>query len=192
MGCHHRHRHRCRTLPFRNLRLNGMPDSRNPEVETIRNQTAGGHAPALLRGARSNILASRRALAFDSGVLAACCLLFYANNLFLKEAIAPGTGLLSLLAHNHLNDFLGGIAFLGYTNLLLDLFRPNVRICKLPVCLAYIFACGLFWEYLAPFFVPGSVGDPLDLVAYVCGSAVYWALAQLIERKQASENMPSQ
>lgn len=164
-----------------------MPTNRCTEDETKLPIAGRQHLPARICKARAHVLAFHFFLIFDSCVLAACCLLFYANNLFLKEAIAPGTGLLSLLAHNHLNDFLGGIAFLGYTNLLLDLFRPNVRICKLPVCLAYIFACGLFWEYLAPFFVPGSVGDPLDLVAYVCGSAVYWALAQLIERKQASK-----
>ena len=101
----------------------------------------------------------------------------------LKQVIAPDASLPSLLVHNHLNDFLGGIACLGYTNLLLDLVRPSIRIRKLPVCLAYIFACGLFWEYLAPSFVPGSVGDPLDLIAYVCGSAAYWCIARLAHIK---------
>lgn len=98
----------------------------------------------------------------------------------LKQAIAPDATLLSLLVHNHLNDFLGGIAFLGYTNLLLDLVRPCARICKLPFCLGYIFLCGLFWEYLAPAFVPNSIGDPLDLIAYTCGGGTYWCLAQLM------------
>lgn len=192
MGCDHRHRHCCRTLPFRNLRLNGMPDSRNQESETNRNRAAGERTPALLREARSNILASRRALAFDACILAACCVLFYSNNLVLKQAVPPDATLLSLLVHNHLNDFLGGIAFLGYTNLLLDLVRPSARICRLPFCLAYIFLCGLFWEYLAPFFVPGSIADPLDLAAYVFGSAVYWCLLRLAERRPANENAPSE
>lgn len=160
-----------------------MPDSRNPEGETNRNRATGEHAPALLREARSNILASRRALVFDAFILAACCVLFYSNNLVLKQAVPPDATLLSLLVHNHLNDFLGGIAFLGYTNLLLDLVRPSARICRLPFCLAYIFLCGLFWEYLAPFFVPGSIADPLDLAAYVFGSAVYWCLMQLARIK---------
>lgn len=169
-----------------------MPDSCNPEDETKRNPTADEHASAPHCGARSNILALRIFLAFDIGVLAACCLLFYANNLMLKQVIAPDASLPSLLIHNHVNDFLGGIAFLGYTNLLLGLVRPSARFRKLPACLAYIFACGLFWEYLAPFFVPGSVGDPLDLIAYVCGSAVYWALVQPIERKPANKNAASE
>ena len=183
MGCDHRHRHRCGTLPFRYLRLAAMPTPCHPEGKTKRNRAEGAHAPAHLREARSNILASWRTLAFDACVLAACCILFYSNNLMLKQVIAPDASLPSLLVHNHLNDFLGGIAFLGYTNLLLGLVRPSARFRKLPVCLAYIFACGLFWEYLAPFFVPGSVGDPLDLIAYVCGSAAYWCIARLAHIK---------
>jgi len=157
-----------------------MPGSCNIQGKTKQNQAAGKHAPAPHREAGSNIQASRRASIFDACVLAACCALFYSNNLMLKQAIAPDATLLSLLVHNHLNDFLGGIAFLGYTNLLLDLVRPCARICKLPFCLGYIFLCGLFWEYLAPAFVPNSIGDPLDLIAYTCGGGTYWYLAQLM------------
>lgn len=66
---------------------------------------------------------------------------------------------------------------MAYTNILIDVIKPEVRFTRLKACLIFIFLCGLFWELAAPLFVEGSVGDPLDLLAYLIGAFVYWALA---------------
>lgn len=36
--------------------------------------------------------------------------------------------------------------------------------------------CGLFWEIVTPIYVNYSVGDPIDIIAYMFGGFVYWAI----------------
>ena len=159
-----------------------METIHNAENEAAHSDAESALLPALIREVGYNISASRWNLVFDICILAACCILFYSNNLFLKECFALDGTHASAFVHNHLNDCLGGAAFLAYCNLLLDLIRPDVRICRLRSCIVFMFFCGLFWEGIAPFFVEGSVGDPLDLLAYLCGSIAYWALQRLTKR----------
>ena len=87
--------------------------------------------------------------------------------------------LFASLFKNHVNDFIGGIAFLAYTNVLLALVKPDKMIKSPLVTLAFIFCCGLFWECVAPLLVPGSIGDPLDLASYVLGGCAYWTTKHL-------------
>lgn len=119
---------------------------------------------------------------FDLTVLAFCAMGFYANEYALKPFAAAtfSGGVTTYLVQCHLNDFVGGVAFLAYTNLLLDLVRPDMRIRRLATSVAYLFLCGLFWEYLAPFCIKASTADPLDLVAYILGAATYWFIARLL------------
>lgn len=95
--------------------------------------------------------------------------LCYALN---RWCIAPAAG--GFFA-NHLNDVLGGVFFLAYTNLLLSVIGRRIR--TLPMTAAYILAWGMVWEYIAPHIRPTSVCDPLDLAAYVFGGCLYWLFA---------------
>lgn len=36
-------------------------------------------------------------------------------------------------------------------------------------CLALALACGLFWEYVTPLYLPRSVSDPWDILAVLLG-----------------------
>lgn len=122
---------------------------------------------------------ARGALVFDAVVLAVCFAGFCGNEFAFKSFVAgafPGSAV-AYVAQCHLNDFLGGAAFLAYTNLLFDLVRPDMRIRRIANCLGYILICGFFWEYLAPLVVKPSVADPLDMVAYALGAAAYWMAA---------------
>lgn len=77
----------------------------------------------------------------------------------------------------HVNDYLGGIAFAAYLNLILSLSRwPERQLRRLWQFLAAGVLCGLFWEWIAPRFLPNSVGDPWDVAAYVLGMLTYWLL----------------
>lgn len=123
---------------------------------------------------------------FDALVLVGALALFALNEHAVKPAIegAPlcadaGLTIVELVIRGYFNDFLGGLAFLAYANLLMAFVRPRCRIRRLSVTLAFIAACGLFWEYVAPLFVPGSVSDPWDVLAYCLGGATYWA-AQIL------------
>lgn len=125
-----------------------------------------------------NASRSRRWLILDAGMLLACAVLFYANRLVLINMIAasaPGT-LLSYIANCHLNDIVGGFAFMCYANLLLDLVKPEARFKRITTVLVFILLCGVFWEYVAPEFVEGSTSDPLDIVAYTLGGSLYWLM----------------
>ncbi|MCH4181160.1 MAG: hypothetical protein PHR15_01360 [Atopobiaceae bacterium] len=102
---------------------------------------------------------------------------YLANNVVLKAALA-GTAA-GWLMSGHANDYLAGVAFLAYTNLLFDAVRPSHRIVRPLTCGAYILGCGLVWEYVVPLLIAHSISDPWDLLAYLLGGMTYW----LIERK---------
>lgn len=106
--------------------------------------------------------------------------LYVVNNLLLKPLAS--TGLLGAFVRGHLNDVLAGLAFMAYTNLLFDLVRPERRLARLWVMLAYMLCCGLFWEGVAPTLLKPSVSDPWDVVSYLAGAALYWAVGALRDR----------
>lgn len=129
---------------------------------------------------RYNADASKPWLVFDAISLLVCAALFYANSFMFIDLVigyAPESPL-SYVASCHLNDFIGGVAFMCYTNLLIDLVKPEVRFKKLSSILLFMLLCGLFWEYIAPFFVVGSVSDPLDVMSYALGGILYWLLTK--------------
>lgn len=118
---------------------------------------------------------------FDAIALLTALLLFVLNEHIVKPCIwsaSPDADFtfIELVQVGYFNDFLGGLAFLAYTNLLIDLVRSRYRIQRLFIAISYIAACGLFWEYVAPLFVPNSVSDPWDVLAYCLGGAAYRVL----------------
>lgn len=67
---------------------------------------------------------------------------------------------------------------LSLANLLLSAGRlpPFTRV--LPAA-AFLVGCGLFWEYISPLLISGSVSDPLDLLAYLAGGLAVLPLLRL-------------
>lgn len=67
---------------------------------------------------------------------------------------------------------------LSLANLLLSAGRlpPLTRV--LPAA-AFLLLCGLFWEYVSPLLVSGSVSDSLDLLAYLAGGLAVLPLLRL-------------
>lgn len=129
---------------------------------------------------RHNAFISRQWFALDAGMLIVCAILFYSNRLFLIDTVAalwPGTTI-AYIATCHLNDFIGGFAFMCYVNLLLDLVKPQARFKSPLVILIFISLCGLFWEYAAPAFVAESVSDPIDVLSYAFGGLIYWLVTR--------------
>lgn len=125
-----------------------------------------------------------RALVIDAAVLGAALVLFCLNNQVIKEA-AAGTPVGDFFK-NYFNDVLGGIAFLAYTNIVIGLARPAVRLRRLVPIAVYLFLCGLFWEYAAPLFVAGSVSDPWDVACYVVGGVGYGAVLRVCRMRGAA------
>lgn len=67
---------------------------------------------------------------------------------------------------------------LSLANLLLSAGRLLPLTRTLPTA-AFLLLCGLFWEYVSPLLVSGSVSDPLDLVAYLAGGLAVLPLLRL-------------
>lgn len=99
----------------------------------------------------------------------------YAVNEQIKYRVsAPVVG---YLLRCHVNDYLGGVAFAAYLNLIVSLSRwPDRRLHRPLHFVAAGVLCGLFWEGVTPLFLPSSTGDPLDVAAYVLGMLTYWLL----------------
>ena len=102
-------------------------------------------------------------------------LALYAVNQRVKTQVPwPAAG---YLLRCHFNDYLGGAAFAAYLNLILSLSRwPEKRLRRAWQFLAAGVLCGLFWECAARRFLPDSIGDPWDVLAYVLGMLTYWAI----------------
>ena len=100
-------------------------------------------------------------------------LLLYALNKF-----TPAFSFLPFdFARNHLNDVLAGVFLPAYANLVASCSRARklLVVDTLPRILMLLLACSIVWEVLAPLVLPFSVGDALDVVAYLSGGVVYWA-----------------
>lgn len=85
-----------------------------------------------------------------------------------RFSLIPHTGgLLHRLLSGHFADFLAGGMMVV---ILLATLRLSGRKSPKPLCaLAFSLACGLFWEYITPLYLPRSVGDPWDILAAVLG-----------------------
>ena len=108
----------------------------------------------------------------------------YAVNQQIKyEVTVP---LLGYLLRCHFNDYLGGIAFAAYLNLVISFSRwPHLRLHTPLQFAAAGLLCGLVWEGITPLFLSSSTGDWLDVAAYVLGMLTYWLLWARREEKQA-------
>lgn len=149
-----------------------------PSPEGLTPQSCGPIKGAL--GALAhNAKAERACLLFDAALLICCAALFYANSLVVIKWLAemfPGS-IAAYVAQCHLNDLLGGLAFMCYANILIGLVKPEVRFKTLKATIIFMALCGIFWEYAAALFIVASTSDPLDILAYVLGATLYWCLA---------------
>lgn len=72
---------------------------------------------------------------------------------------------------------------MAYTNLLLDLVKPEARFKRILPIVIFMLFCGLFWEFVAPLALPTSTADSFDLIAYELGAVVYYGINRLVYRK---------
>lgn len=90
----------------------------------------------------------------------------YAANRFL---LLPRTsGPLHTLLAWYFADFLSGGLMLCILNALLAAARRSPLTRPLPVTV-FLLACGAFWEYVTPLYLPRSVSDPRDILAVWLG-----------------------
>lgn len=85
----------------------------------------------------------------------------------------------------HANDVLGGLLFISIVNGALSHSPlPPLR-GVLPVT-GLMLLCGVFWEYITPLYLPRSVSDPWDLLAYWLGGMAYLFILFFYKRSASS------
>ena len=103
-------------------------------------------------------------------------LLFYSLNRCLKPLY--GNSLAEIILKNHFNDFLGGIVFLSYVNIMIS-FSKYALATEIPSVLFYASLCSFAWEFIAPQISEKSTGDWLDVLAYFSGAFLYLIVVKL-------------
>lgn len=113
----------------------------------------------------------------DIVIFSTCILLHFINHLYRHYIDVP---VLSYLLKCYFNDFLGGMAFLAYTNLVLSFYKDHpIRIKSYFHVILIACLCSFFWEWLMPLFKP-STADWWDCVAYTLGATCYWIFDKYI------------
>lgn len=74
----------------------------------------------------------------------------------------------------YFNDFVGGVTFITYTNIVLS--YKKIAPLSLPKILLLLLFCGFCWEVITPLFKKNSVLDIWDFVAYEAGGILYWMI----------------
>lgn len=97
---------------------------------------------------------------------AAAVAALYALNRFILVPCTAGA-LHNLLAW-HFADFLAGGLMVCVLGALPAAAGRPLRLRSLPVS-AFLLACGWFWEYVTPLYLPRSVSDPRDILAVWLG-----------------------
>lgn len=103
---------------------------------------------------------------------------YWFNNLYLKSHTE---GTIRLFFVCYFNDLICPLFFFSYANLLL--ITVNKEITRLWVICIISLCTSCVWEFVAPFIKPSSVTDLFDIVCYVTGGVVYWAILRYINNK---------
>ena len=118
----------------------------------------------------------------DVIILIVSLMLYGINRLFLKEIIINPS--FSYLLRCHVNDFLGGVCFIAYTDLVLAYSKYSIWIINsYTVAIVIMLTCGILWEYVFPLIYPRGVSDPLDIIAYVSGGMTCVFIRKMTNRR---------
>ena len=118
----------------------------------------------------------------DTVILYAAMALYILNRLVFKRLDTHG--ILYGIIHWHLNDYLGEIVFLCYTNILMAANGYSRIVYFVPIMLV-VLLCSAAWEFIIPKFISYSTPDLKDCLAYALGGSTYWYF-QLPKRRTQS------
>lgn len=113
---------------------------------------------------------------YDLFMLCVVSALYFINQIIKSEI---PQGIVGYFVRCYANDVLCGVLIMSYSNLILSYARrPLKPFEKYRHIFAYVFVCGLFWEYGARFIKPSATLDMFDIVAYIVGATIYWSIQQ--------------
>ena len=106
-------------------------------------------------------------------------IIYVLNRFILKSLDLP---YISYFLKNHFNDFLGGILFCCYVNALL-FYNKKKLITNFFLLFSFMLIVSIIWEYIFPLFLKYSTSDMLDIIAYMCGTFLYYLLLNKYNKK---------
>lgn len=87
--------------------------------------------------------------------------------------------------NSYLNDFIGGYVF---ATILVMSYRFYLkREIQVQVYFLIIILASLYWEYIAPLYLPYSVKDAKDIIAYLAGGVVFLVFIKRQREKSSDE-----
>ncbi len=98
--------------------------------------------------------------------------IYIINRFILKNLEIP---YISYLLKNHLGDYIGGIVFCIYLNVILFIGKRK-PINKFGIIFTIMLFVSILWEYFFPLFLKYSTSDLLDIIAYMLGTITYYLL----------------
>ncbi len=114
-------------------------------------------------------------LIFDVAVFTSCVILYCINQFGLKSLI--GGEILTC----HFNDFIAIVALLSFANVLATILNtPRFIITRLRYTLLITMVCSIYWEFITPLYKT-STTDWRDIVFYLLGALLYWAIRHIKE-----------
>lgn len=118
-------------------------------------------------------------------ILVLFLLIYFLNRHFKYYIDLPAVG---YLCRCHLNDYIGGIVFCVYLNMLL-VFNHRRPVLKLYHLLLIMSGVSILWEYFFPIFLSYSTSDFYDIIAYLLGTVTYYFLACRVPAKKVTEDI---
>jgi hypothetical protein len=116
------------------------------------------------------------------------CALLHVLNLLIFSNISNST--LHYLFSCYFDDLLAPLLLFSYINILLSFY--NKKIYSLKYLITFILLVSIVWEYLIGFIKPNSVSDPLDILAYILGTLIYWMIHKKTNEVKFERTCPFQ
>lgn len=124
-------------------------------------------------------------------ILMVCLAIYFVNRLTNDTYYIP---YLSYILRYHFNDYLAGIVFLAYLNIILAISKyKHIKVLKLSQVIFTGILIGTFWEYITPIYKSDSTSDIIDVICYVLGAISYkfiysFILLRYKKRRKCNEN----
>lgn len=117
------------------------------------------------------IIQSIKANLLDTIIIIVVSVMYLLNNRYIKMATS---GILQDFFVCYFNDLMAPMFMLAYSNILLD--TVNRKFSKLIHIVIFCLMLGVIWEFGAPFMKKGAVADSVDILCYLIGGVLYWAV----------------
>lgn len=112
-----------------------------------------------------------RTVAFNLKLFIVCLCIYALNRLTNQLYYVPYA---SYVLRYHFNDYLAGIVFLAYLNIILGIsVYKEYSVVRWDLVILTGIIIGIFWEFITPMYKSDSTSDIIDVFCYILGAISY-------------------